>query len=131
MKSDFEKIYNESIKNPEEFWKKVADDMFWFKKPLYSRDGFQKFEFSSIVKSMLNSPLWALQLTSSLGSSIRSRRSSDTAIELKILTSPPTGEGIRGATGLIMGCTNPVSELLSSIWLTSLSPLGRNHDKIV
>ena len=33
MKSDFEKIYNESIKNPEEFWKKVADDIFWFKKP--------------------------------------------------------------------------------------------------
>ena len=33
MKSDFEKIYIESIKNPEEFWKKVADDMFWFKKP--------------------------------------------------------------------------------------------------
>ena len=33
MKSDLEKIYNESIKNPEEFWKKVADDIFWFKKP--------------------------------------------------------------------------------------------------
>ena len=33
MKSNFEKIYNESIKNPEEFWKKVADDIFWFKKP--------------------------------------------------------------------------------------------------
>ena len=33
MNSNFEKIYNESIKNPEEFWKKVADDMFWFKKP--------------------------------------------------------------------------------------------------
>ena len=33
MKSDFEKIYKESIKNPEEFWKKIADDIFWFKKP--------------------------------------------------------------------------------------------------
>ena len=33
MKSDFEKIYRESIKNPEEFWKKIADDIFWFKKP--------------------------------------------------------------------------------------------------
>ena len=33
MKNDFKKIYEESIKKPEEFWKKVADDMFWFKKP--------------------------------------------------------------------------------------------------
>ena len=33
MNSNFEKIYTESIKNPEEFWKNVADDMFWFKKP--------------------------------------------------------------------------------------------------
>ena len=33
MSSDFEKIYKESIKKPEEFWKKVADDIFWFKKP--------------------------------------------------------------------------------------------------
>ena len=31
MKSDFEKIYNESIKNPEEFWKKIADDIFGLK----------------------------------------------------------------------------------------------------
>ena len=34
MKSNFEKIYNDSIKTPEKFWKKVADDIFWFKKPL-------------------------------------------------------------------------------------------------
>ena len=33
MKSNFEKIYSESIKNPEEFWQKVGDDIFWFKKP--------------------------------------------------------------------------------------------------
>ena len=33
MNSNFEKIYKKSIKNPEEFWKNVADDMFWFKKP--------------------------------------------------------------------------------------------------
>ncbi|MBC8303805.1 MAG: AMP-binding protein, partial [Pelagibacterales bacterium] len=33
MKKKFEEIYSNSIKNPEEFWKKVSDDMFWFKKP--------------------------------------------------------------------------------------------------
>ena len=33
MNPNFEKIYNKSIKNPEEFRKNVADDMFWFKKP--------------------------------------------------------------------------------------------------
>jgi Acyl-coenzyme A synthetases/AMP-(fatty) acid ligases len=33
MKSSFDKIYKESILYPEKFWKKVADDIFWFKKP--------------------------------------------------------------------------------------------------
>ena len=33
MKKNFEKIYNESIKKPEEFWQKISDDIFWFKKP--------------------------------------------------------------------------------------------------
>ena len=28
MNSNFEKIYKESIKNPEEFWKKIADDVY-------------------------------------------------------------------------------------------------------
>ncbi len=33
MKNSFDKIYQESIQNPEEFWKNVSDDVFWFKKP--------------------------------------------------------------------------------------------------
>ena len=33
MKKDLSAIYNQSIENPEEFWGKVADDVFWFKKP--------------------------------------------------------------------------------------------------
>ena len=33
MKNDFEKIYKESIKKPEEFWQKISEDIFWFKKP--------------------------------------------------------------------------------------------------
>ena len=33
MKNYFNKIYQESIQNPEEFWKNVSDDVFWFKKP--------------------------------------------------------------------------------------------------
>ena len=33
MKNSFHKIYQESIQNPEEFWKNVSDDVFWFKKP--------------------------------------------------------------------------------------------------
>ena len=33
MKNSFNKIYKESIQNPEEFWKNVSDDIFWFKKP--------------------------------------------------------------------------------------------------
>ena len=26
-------IYNESIKNPENFWKKISENIFWYKKP--------------------------------------------------------------------------------------------------
>ncbi|MDC0163664.1 propionyl-CoA synthetase [Candidatus Pelagibacter sp.] len=33
MKSSFKEIYQNSIKKPEEFWKNISNDMFWFKKP--------------------------------------------------------------------------------------------------
>jgi len=33
MNQNFSKIYSNSIVNPEEFWSKVAEDIFWFKKP--------------------------------------------------------------------------------------------------
>ncbi len=33
MENSFNKIYQESIQNPEEFWKNVSEDVFWFKKP--------------------------------------------------------------------------------------------------
>ena len=33
MSSSFTKIYQESINNPEKFWKDASEDIFWFKKP--------------------------------------------------------------------------------------------------
>ena len=33
MSSDFRQIYDNSIKNPEDFWKEISEDIFWFKKP--------------------------------------------------------------------------------------------------
>ena len=33
MSSAFKEIYQNSIQNPEEFWQKVSDDIFWYKKP--------------------------------------------------------------------------------------------------
>jgi len=33
MKNNFDKIYKNSIKNPESFWQEIASDIFWFKKP--------------------------------------------------------------------------------------------------
>ena len=33
MNQKFFQIYSNSIKNPEEFWKKISEDIFWFKKP--------------------------------------------------------------------------------------------------
>ena len=33
MNRNYKEIYDESLKNPEEFWRKVSEDVFWFKKP--------------------------------------------------------------------------------------------------
>ena len=33
MSDKFNKIYQESIQNPEKFWQNVSEDIFWFKKP--------------------------------------------------------------------------------------------------
>ena len=33
MTESFNKIYHESIQNPEKFWQNVSEDIFWFKKP--------------------------------------------------------------------------------------------------
>ena len=33
MSQHFTKIYEDSIKNPEKFWKEISNDIFWFKKP--------------------------------------------------------------------------------------------------
>ena len=33
MSNEFNKIYQNSIKNPEDFWKDISNDIFWFKKP--------------------------------------------------------------------------------------------------
>ena len=33
MSSDFRQIYDNSIKKPEDFWKEISEDIFWFKKP--------------------------------------------------------------------------------------------------
>jgi len=33
MYKNFKKIYEDSLKNPENFWQEVSNDIFWFKKP--------------------------------------------------------------------------------------------------
>ena len=33
MDKNFKKIYENSIKNPENFWQEISNDIFWFKKP--------------------------------------------------------------------------------------------------
>ena len=33
MNRNYKEIYDKSLKNPEEFWQKVSEDVFWFKKP--------------------------------------------------------------------------------------------------
>ncbi len=33
MSKKFNDIYQNSLKNPENFWQEVSNDIFWFKKP--------------------------------------------------------------------------------------------------
>ena len=33
MNRNYKEIYSESLKNPEGFWHKISEDVFWFKKP--------------------------------------------------------------------------------------------------
>ena len=33
MSKKFEQIYNQSITKPEDFWREISEDIFWFKKP--------------------------------------------------------------------------------------------------
>ena len=33
MKNNYKEIYEDSINKPEEFWKNISEDVFWFKKP--------------------------------------------------------------------------------------------------
>ena len=33
MSEKFQKIYDQSINNPEKFWQEASNDIFWFKKP--------------------------------------------------------------------------------------------------
>jgi len=33
ISNKFNKIYEQSIKDPENFWKEASNDIFWFKKP--------------------------------------------------------------------------------------------------
>ena len=42
MGNVFNKIYQNSIKNPENFWQDVSNDIFWFKKPTKSKNSNQK-----------------------------------------------------------------------------------------
>ena len=58
MSSNFNKIYEESLKNPEEFWKKISEDVFWFKKPtkILSKDNppFYKWFNDGVTNTCYN-----------------------------------------------------------------------------
>ena len=58
MNQKFSEIYSNSIKNPEEFWKKISEEMFWFKKPSKilnkSNPPFYKWYEDGITNSCYN-----------------------------------------------------------------------------
>ena len=58
MKDSFNKIYQESIQNPEKFWQNVSEDIFWFKKPTKilnkSKPPFYKWFEDGVTNSCYN-----------------------------------------------------------------------------
>ena len=58
MSSNFNKIYEESLKNPEQFWKEISEEIFWFKKPtkILSKDSppFYKWFTDGVTNTCYN-----------------------------------------------------------------------------
>ena len=58
MSSNFNKIYEESLKNPEKFWKEISEEIFWFKKPnkILSKDSppFYKWFTDGVTNTCYN-----------------------------------------------------------------------------
>ena len=57
MKKIYSEIYNQSIKNPEEFWENVSNDIFWYKKPkkiLNKSRGFLHIEIPSLENPLIS-----------------------------------------------------------------------------
>ena len=58
MPSNFEQIYEKSIKKPEEFWREISEDIFWFKKPnkILNKDNppFYKWYSDGITNTCYN-----------------------------------------------------------------------------
>ena len=58
MKLDFKDIYHKSIDKPEDFWKEISNDIFWFKKPTKilnnSKPPFYKWFEDGITNSCYN-----------------------------------------------------------------------------
>ena len=61
MKSEFQKIYDESIENPELFWGQTAENIFWYKKPSkilnksnYTRKPITTHQYARIVKDWMS-----------------------------------------------------------------------------
>ena len=58
MKNNFKEIYDNSLHKPEEFWKNISEDVFWFKKPTKilnkSNPPFYKWFENGITNSCYN-----------------------------------------------------------------------------
>ena len=49
---DFKDLYQKSISKPEEFWKEISDDIFWFKKPTKILNNTKNLERLKIQKEL-------------------------------------------------------------------------------
>ena len=101
MNRNYLDVYNESIKNPESFWEKIAENIFWYKKPSRilnkSNPPFYRWFEDGITNTCYNA--LDLHVEKGLGkkialiydSPITGKKNKFTYLELKNLTSKFSG----------------------------------------
>jgi len=106
MTGEYKKIYEESINNPEAFWKKAAEEIDWYKKPTKILDDSKKPFYSWFVDGEMNTCYNAVDRH------VENGRADQTAL---IYDSPVTGKKEKYTYGELLRLVAGFAGALSSL----------------
>ena len=106
MTGEYKKIYEESINNPEAFWKKAAEEIDWYKKPTKILDDSKKPFYSWFVDGEMNTCYNAVDRH------VENGRADQTAL---IYDSPVTGKKEKYTYGELLSLVAGFAGALSSL----------------